>query len=132
MLMASELECEHKHWTYRIWISKKCHSTPGVVIIGVGGLGLMAIQLAKAIMELTDKLGADAVIDFINAYKTGEADMQFLRRRARLVLVRLFGGELKLSLVSMPTRAYREATNFRMNRFLFILWCALATYLLHF
>jgi propanol-preferring alcohol dehydrogenase len=36
-----------------------------------------------------------------------EADMQFLRRRARLVLVGLFGGELKLSLVTMPTRAYR-------------------------
>jgi propanol-preferring alcohol dehydrogenase len=33
--------------------------------------------------------------------------MQFLRRRARVVLVGLFGGELKLSLVSMPTRAYR-------------------------
>jgi alcohol dehydrogenase, propanol-preferring len=33
--------------------------------------------------------------------------MQFLRRRARLVLVGLFGGELKLSLVTMPTRAYR-------------------------
>jgi hypothetical protein len=54
------------------------------VIIGVGGMGLMATQLAKAIMELTDKLGADAVIDFIDAYKTGEADMQFLGRRARL------------------------------------------------
>jgi len=61
----------------------------------------------KAIMELTDKLGADAVIDFVNASKTVEADMQFLRRRARLVLVGLFGGELKLSLVTMPTRAYR-------------------------
>jgi propanol-preferring alcohol dehydrogenase len=61
----------------------------------------------KAIMELTDKLGADAVIDFVNASKTAETDMQFLRRRARLVLVGLFGGELKLSLVSMPTRAYR-------------------------
>ena len=58
--------------------------SPSVMIVGVGGLGLMAIQLAKAIMELTDKLGADAVIDFINAYKTGETDMQFLRRRARL------------------------------------------------
>jgi alcohol dehydrogenase, propanol-preferring len=116
-----------------------------VVIVGTGGLGLMAIQLAKAvtgakiiamdlddqkldvakkngaditinskkedpvkaIMELTDKLGADAVIDFVNASKTVETDMQFLRRRARLVLVGLFGGELKLSLVSMPTRAYR-------------------------
>ncbi|MGB6529543.1 MAG: alcohol dehydrogenase [Candidatus Nitrosopolaris sp.] len=116
-----------------------------VVVVGTGGLGLMAIQLAKAItgariiamdlddqkldvakkngadttinskkedpvkaiMELTDKLGADAVIDFVNASKTVETDMQFLRRRARLVLVGLFGGELKLSLVMMPTRAYR-------------------------
>ena len=33
--------------------------------------------------------------------------MQFLRRRARLGLVGLFGGELKLSLVAMQTRAYR-------------------------
>jgi propanol-preferring alcohol dehydrogenase len=115
------------------------------VIVGTGGLGLMAIQLVKsvtgakiiamdiddqklevakkngaditinskkedpvkAIMELTDKLGADAVIDFVSASKTVETDMQFLRRRARLVLVGLFGGELKLSLVTMPTRAYR-------------------------
>ena len=116
-----------------------------VVIVGAGGLGLMAIQLAKAvtgariiamdlddkklefakkegaettvnsknedpvkaIMELTDKMGADAVIDLVNASKTVETDMQFLRRRARVVLVGLFGGELKLSLVTMPTRAYR-------------------------
>src|SRR2546426_2827100 len=116
-----------------------------VVIVGSGGLGLMAIQLVKAvtganmiaidlddqkldvakknganitinskredpvkaIAELTDKLGADAVIDFVNASKTVETDMQFLRRRARLVLVGLFGGELKLSLVMMPTRAYK-------------------------
>ena len=116
-----------------------------MVIVGAGGLGLMAMQLAKAVtgskviamdlddeklgaakkngadiiinskkedpvkavMELTGKMGADAVIDFVNASKTVEADMQFLRRRAKLVLVGLFGGELKLSLVSMPTRAYR-------------------------
>ena len=52
-------------------------------------------------------MGADAVIDFVNASKTVETDMQLLRRRARLVLVGLFGGELKLSLVTMPTRAYR-------------------------
>jgi alcohol dehydrogenase, propanol-preferring len=115
-----------------------------IVIVGAGGLGLMAIQLAKAVfgariiamdlgddklkvakengadetinsknedpvqrvMELTDKLGADAVIDFVNASKTVEADMQLLRRRAKVVLVGLFGGELKLNLVSMPTRAY--------------------------
>ena len=115
-----------------------------VVIVGTGGLGLMAIQLAravtgariialgidddklktakesgandiinskkedpvKAVMELTNDLGADAVIDFVNASKTVEIDMQFLRR-ARVVLVGLFGGELRLGLVSMPTRAYR-------------------------
>jgi alcohol dehydrogenase, propanol-preferring len=64
-------------------------------------------DLVKAMMELTDKMGADAVIDFVNASKTVESDMQFLRRRARLILVGLFGGELKLSLVTMPTRAYK-------------------------
>jgi propanol-preferring alcohol dehydrogenase len=116
-----------------------------VVIVGVGGLGLMAIQLAKAVtgakiiamdlddnklkvakenganfvinsrkedpvktvMDLTEKTGADAVIDFVNASKTVETDMNILRRRARVVLVGLFGGELKLSLVTFPTRAYR-------------------------
>ncbi len=116
-----------------------------LVVVGAGGLGLMAIQLAKAIsganviamdlddnkldvakkngadnsinskkedpikavMELTDKMGADAVIDFVNASKTVEFDIQFLRKRGKLVLVGLFGGELKLNLVSMPTRAYK-------------------------
>ena len=116
-----------------------------VVVVGAGGLGLMAIQLAKAItgsriiamdlddeklkaakengaantinskkedpvkaiMELTGNMGADAVIDFVNASKTVETDMQLLRRRAKVVLVGLFGGELKLNLVSMPTKAYK-------------------------
>jgi len=116
-----------------------------VVIVGAGGLGLMAIQLAKAIsgsrimaldldndklnvakkngadvilnprkedpikavMEITNNLGADAVIDFVNSTKSLETNMQFLRRRARLVLVGLFGGELKLNLITMPTKAFR-------------------------
>jgi len=116
-----------------------------VVVVGAGGLGLMGIQLAKAvsgariisldvndeklkvakqsgaditinsknedsvkaIMELTDNLGADAVIDFVNATNTVETDMKLLRRRARVVLVGLFGGALQLNLVSMPTRAYK-------------------------
>jgi propanol-preferring alcohol dehydrogenase len=60
----------------------------------------------KAVMELTGKMGADAVIDFVNASKTVETEMQFLRR-ARAVLVGLFGGELKLNLITMSTRAYR-------------------------
>ena len=116
-----------------------------VVIVGTGGLGLMAIQLTKAItgsriialdrddeklkaakdngaqdiinstkedavkavMELTERMGADAVIDFVNASSTVEVDMKFLRRRAKLVLVGLFGGELKLNLITMPTRSYK-------------------------
>ncbi|MGB8449632.1 MAG: zinc-binding dehydrogenase, partial [Nitrososphaeraceae archaeon] len=61
----------------------------------------------KRVMEMTDKLGADVVIDFVNASKTVETDMQILRRRARVVLVGLFGGELRLGLVTMPTRAYK-------------------------
>jgi alcohol dehydrogenase, propanol-preferring len=127
---------------------KNANLKPGdnAVIVGAGGgLGLMAVQLAKAVtgariiamdldleklkvakengaddtvspregdpikrvMEMTDKLGADVVIDFVNASKTVETDMQILRRRARVVLVGLFGGELRLSLVTMPTRAYK-------------------------
>lgn len=126
---------------------KNTHLRPAdnVVIVGAGGLGLMAIQLAKAvtgariisldiddeklkvakqngadftinsknqdvtksIMELTNNLGVDAIIDFVNASKTVETDMQILRRRARVVLVGLFGGSLQLNLVTMPTRAYK-------------------------
>ena len=61
----------------------------------------------KTVMELTDKKGADAVIDFVNESKTVETDMQILRRRAKVGPVGLYGGELKLNLVTMPTRAYR-------------------------
>lgn len=123
------------------------------VIIGAGGLGLMAIQLAKAItgstviamdlddnklkaakengadfiinskkenavpkvMEVTQKLGADAVIDFVNSSKSVEVDMQLLRKRARLVLVGLYGGAIKLNLISMPTRAYKLIGSYTGN-----------------
>jgi len=61
----------------------------------------------KAVMELTDNLGVDAVIDFVNASASVQTDMQILRRRARVVLVGLFGGALQLNLVTMPTRAYK-------------------------
>ena len=61
----------------------------------------------KVVMELTNKLGVDAVIDFVNSTKSVEDYMQILRRRAKIVLVGLFGGELRLSLVSIPTRAYK-------------------------
>jgi propanol-preferring alcohol dehydrogenase len=115
-----------------------------VVIVGTGGLGLMAIQLVRAVtaariiamdiddkklrvakkegadivlnlknedyikvvMEMTDKLGVDAVIDFVNSTKS-VGDYTQILRRAKLVLVGLFGGELRFSLVSIPTRAYK-------------------------
>ena len=124
-----------------------------VVIVGAGGLGLMAMQIAKAIsgakitamdlddqkldaakkngadntinskredpikaiMELTDNMGTDTIIDFVNASKTVETDMQLLRRRGKLVLVGLFGGELKLNLVTMPTRAYKIIGSYTGN-----------------
>ena len=70
-------------------------------------LNLKNEDYIKVVMELTDKLGVDAVIDFVNSTKSVEDYMQILRRRARLVLVGLFGGELRLSLVSIPTRAYK-------------------------
>jgi hypothetical protein len=59
-------------------------------------VGKDAEHVLRAVREKSDE-----------ASKTVETDMQFLRRRARLFLVGLFGGELKLSLVTMPTRAYR-------------------------
>lgn len=124
-----------------------------VVIVGVGGLGLMGIQLIKAItgariiaidlddkklktakengadeiinskkedsikvvMELTDRLGVDAVIDFVNSSKTVETDMNILRRRAKLVLVGLFGGELKLNLVLISSKAYKLIGSYTGN-----------------
>ena len=105
-----------------------------VVIVGAGGLGLMAMQLAKAVsgariialdlddkklkvakdngaddiintktetditksvMELTNNMGADVVIDFVNASKTVDTDMKFLRRRAKVGTRRSFWRGIK-------------------------------------
>jgi len=58
----------------------------------------MVIQFAKSIMDLTDKLGADAVTDFINAYKTVETDMHFLAKSKVSVGRTLrWGAEIKFS-----------------------------------
>ena len=49
---------------------------------------------------MTDNLGADAVLDFVNASSTVEPDTKFLRRRARLVLVVWWRIEIRFSFVS--------------------------------
>jgi D-arabinose 1-dehydrogenase-like Zn-dependent alcohol dehydrogenase len=43
----------------------------------------------------------------IKVWSSGVCHSSFLRIRARLVLVGLFGGELRLSLVTIPARAYK-------------------------
>lgn len=75
MLMASELEREHTTGLTAYGSVKNATVHLALWIFGTGRLGLMVIQFAKSIMDLTDKLGADAVTDFINAYKTVETDM---------------------------------------------------------
>lgn len=100
------------------------------VVVGAGGLGLMAIQLAKAFigariiaMDIDDnKLqtaknnGADiavnsknedAAVKSVTLRRLPRQYIQLLRRRGKVVLFGLFGGELRLNLVSMPTRAYK-------------------------
>jgi len=116
-----------------------------LVIVGAGGLGLMGVQIAKAltnstvavldlddkrleearklgadhtinslnkdpvkeIKDLTNDLGADAIVDFVNASKTVSTDINLLRKRGRLVLVGLFGGSVELNLALMPLRAFK-------------------------
>ncbi len=128
---------------------KRAQSQPGetVVIVGAGGLGLMAVQIARAItnsriaiVDINDKklaeakrlgadevinsgaddtiksvknitngLGAEAVIDFVNNSKTAPNSINMLRKRGKLVMVGLFGGSLDLNLPLIPLRAYTLA-----------------------
>jgi alcohol dehydrogenase, propanol-preferring len=125
---------------------KKTEAQPGqtLVVVGAGGLGLMAVQLAKAttnakiaivdidekklaearrlgadetinsaagdpvkgVKDITNNLGAETVIDFVNNGKTAPNSLNMLRKRGRLVMVGLFGGSLELNLPLVPLRAF--------------------------
>ena len=116
-----------------------------LVIVGAGGLGLIAVQLARALVgsnivvidlddkrldearrlgadvvinaksrdvvkevkDITNGLGADAVIDFVNSSSTVVKDIDMLRKRGRLILVGLFGGAVELNLPLIPLRAFK-------------------------
>ena len=125
---------------------KKAAVGPGesIVIIGAGGLGLMSVQIARAITNativvvdvddkrlaeakklgahevvnsskvdpvedikrLTNSLGTEAVIDFVNNNRTAPISINMLRKRGKLVMVGLFGGALELSLPVIPLRGF--------------------------
>src|SRR5574342_552556 len=96
---------------------KKAKVAPGesIVIIGAGGLGLMSVQLARAVtnsrivvVDVDDKrlseakkLGAHEVV---NNNRTAPLSINMLRKRGKLVMVGLFGGALELSLPTVPLR----------------------------
>jgi len=114
-----------------------------LVIIGAGGLGLMAVQIARVLLnptiivldiedkrldeakklgadyafnsksddpvhhvkDLTDNLGADSVIDFVNSPMTVKPALDMLKKRGKLVLVGLFGGSIDLNLPLLPLKS---------------------------
>ena len=67
----------------------------------------MSKDPVKEVKDLTNGLGADAIVDFVNASKTVGTDLNLLRKRGRLVLVGLFGGSVELNLALMPLRAFK-------------------------
>lgn len=58
------------------------------------------------IKNLTNALGAEAVIDFVNNNRTAPVAINMLRKRGKLVMVGLFGGALELSLPVIPLRGF--------------------------
>ena len=58
----------------------------------------------EEIKNLTNALGAEAVIDFVNNNRTAPVAINMLRKRGKLVMVGLFGGALELSLPVIPLR----------------------------
>ena len=71
----------------------------------IGSVTAGSGNAAQKIMSLSNGKGADSVIDFVNAPQTAKTGLAVLRKRGRLILVGLFGGSLKLSLVTIPLKA---------------------------
>ena len=69
----------------------------------------------KEIKDLTNGLGVDIIIDFVNASKTVQIDINMLRKRGRLILVGLFGGSVELNLALMPLRALKISGSYTGN-----------------
>lgn len=60
----------------------------------------------QEIKNLTNALGAEAVVDFVNNNRTAPVAINMLRKRGKLVMVGLFGGALELSLPVIPLRGF--------------------------
>ena len=59
----------------------------------------------EKIIETCGGLGAESVIDFVNAPPTAKMGLAVLRKRGNLVLVGLFGGSMDISLVTIPLKS---------------------------
>jgi propanol-preferring alcohol dehydrogenase len=104
-----------------------------VVLIGAGGLGLMAITILKAMgghgaisvdidarkreaalktgsdvvkqIQSATKGGAYGVIDFVGSGSTARLGIDALAKGGRYIIVGLFGGDITLSTLFLPWRA---------------------------
>src|SRR5215475_8898315 len=85
-----------------------------ILVIGAGGVGLMGVRFAKAvvdprdkearkqIMDLTGGTGVAAAIDFVGAEASAQFGWRALGRGGRLVIVGLFGGAFSTPLPMFP------------------------------
>ena len=64
------------------------------------------VDPVEDIKRLTNSLGTEAVIDFVNNNRTAPISINMLRKRGKLVMVGLFGGALELSLPVIPLRGF--------------------------
>jgi propanol-preferring alcohol dehydrogenase len=62
-------------------------------------------EVKQKILSITDNKGVDSIVDFVNNPNTVELGLSVIRKRGHLVLVGLFGGSIKLHLVTIPLKA---------------------------